>query len=65
MTTATMRAVRMSPEGYAAQRLDVSLNNRGHWLLTYWSEESGVMLQILTDDQVSEWPLLSPTTEGT
>lgn len=55
---------RRSPDGYVAQRI---LDNgpdgehhgaRGPWLLTFLNEFHIVAVQVLTDDEVADWPPL-------
>ena len=56
------RAARLSPDGYVAQRMDDSINGQGNWLLTYADKENvQIGLQVFTDEQVSDWPLLTLT----
>lgn len=49
--------VRRAPSGYVAQRMPVDVN--GHpWLLAQLDDEGRINLQLHTDDEVAEWPVL-------
>jgi hypothetical protein len=48
--------IRISPDGYAAQRFEQDFNGHGHWLLTYMDEGNNLAVRALTDDEVSAWP---------
>jgi hypothetical protein len=58
-----LREARMSPDGFVAQRFpEQNFNGQGHWILTFWTLEAGLTLQIFSDEQVADWPPLSLAT---
>lgn len=55
--------VRVSPNGFVAQRMPISFNDKGHWLLTY-VQDGQLAVAVYTDDEVSDWPRLVPAELG-
>lgn len=56
MTVAAPEA-RVSPNGFVVQRMPISFNDKGHWLLTYMQDEQ-LAVAVYTDDDVQDWPRL-------
>jgi hypothetical protein len=58
----TTRQARMSPDGFVAQHFpECNFNDQGHWILTYWTADSGLTVQVFSDEQVADWLPLSLT----
>lgn len=49
--------VRVSPDGFVAQRFDRDFNGAGNWVLTYLSDH-GIEVKVLNDIAVADWPRL-------
>jgi hypothetical protein len=63
---ATPREARMSPDGFVAQCFpEHNFNGQGHWILTFWTAEAGLTVQIFSDEQVADWSPLSLTARDT
>jgi hypothetical protein len=66
VTPSESRLARMSPDGFVAQRFpEQNFNNQGHWILTYWTPDKGLTVQIFSDEQVADWSPLTLTARDT
>lgn len=54
-----MRQARMSPDGFVAQHFPEG-DFKDPWVLTYWTPNSGLTVEVFSDEQVVDWVPLIP-----